>query len=312
MRYQFILIEVKKKEYFMYKKLLALVFFFFLIFYQSLFSQEIKTEDKQTELEKHKIVEEWQTNPQAFAKLFYGDDLSKRSPGRGTTLEETHKSVIEKVRGSYVEWPVTYGIWHYWLNSDERAQEQWTDNTSLSVPIGSDGSGWIHVPLCTVNVSDKEATWGIPPQTEVQLKMKLLFIRPTISQDGSLDINLMMGTQLEIVTSSKRCNWPEYSSTILTGNLTFLDHNPRSRIISTNELPIKVGLRKDDKGVDFIIPSNDAVFVVVAPGTYDIYFQFADDPTNLYQGDSINVDSSGFEIQLNGKEAGDYKIRKIK
>ncbi len=268
--------------------------------------------ETQTDVDKTKIVEKWQTDPEEFAKLFFGNDLSKRSPGRGTTLEETHKLVIENVRGSYVEWPVTYGIWHYWLNSDERVQEQWTDNTSLSVPIGSDGSGWIHMPLCTFNVSDKEATWGIPPQSKVQLKMKLVFIKPTILRDGSLDINLMMGTELEIVTSSKRCNWPEYSSTISTGNLTFLDHKPRSRIISTNELPIKVGLRKDVKGVDFIIPSNDAVPVVVAPGTYDIYFQFADDPTNLYQGDSINVDRSGFKIQLNGKEAGDYKIRKIK
>lgn len=268
--------------------------------------------ETQTDVDKTKIVEKWQTDPEEFAKLFFGNDLSKRSPGMGTTLEETHKSVIEKVRGSYVEWPVTFGIWHYWLNFEERAREQWTENTSLSVPIGSDESGWIYIPLCLYDVSDKKATWGIPPQSEVQLKMKLVYIKPTILRDGSLDINVMVGTHLEIMTSSKRCNWPEYSSVISTGNRTIYDHKPKFRIISTNELPIKVGLRKDDEGVDFIIPSNDAVSVAVAPGTYEIYFQFADDPTNLYQGDSINVDRSGFEIQLNGKEAGDYKIRKIK
>lgn len=296
----------------MNKKLPVSILLCLFIFFLGILAKETDIEQKQADVDKTKIVEEWQTNPEAFAKLFFGDDLSKRSPGRGTTLEETHKPVIEKVSGSYVEWPVTYGIWHYWLNSGERARAQWTDNTSLSVPIGSDGSGWIHMPLCTFNVSDKEATWGIPPQSEVQLKMRLVFIKPTILRDGSLDINLMMGTQLEIVTSSKRCNWPEYSSLISTGNWTFLDHNPRFRIISTNELPIKVGLRKDDKGVDFIIPSNDAVSVVVARGTYDIYFQFTDDPSSLYQGDSINVEGSGFEIHLKGKEAGGYKLRKIK
>lgn len=292
----------------MNRKLSALILFFFVLSLNNPRAQEFDQEQKQTETAKPVLVEEWQKNPEAFAELFFGEDLSKRTRGRGTSLKDAKKGMIEKVSGSYVEWPATFGIWQYWLNSPTGAQEQYTDNTSLYVPIGEAESGCIHIPLFAADVSDKKATWGIPPLSEVQLKMKLLAIKPGITESGSLDILVLRATEMEIRTTAKTCPWPEFSKEIYWSGNQF---DSRIRIASDNDFPTKVGLRADDGGVDFIIPSKKTVSLLVPKRTYDIYFQFADDPESLYQGDPLNLEASGVEIRLKGKEGGDFKIRKI-
>lgn len=290
----------------MNKRLFILMFFFPIMVLNMPRAQDI--EQEQAETTKQLIVEEWQKNPDAFAKLFFGEDLSRRTRGRGKSLKDANKDTIDKVRGSYVEWPVTYGVWEYWLNSQTDAQEQYTDNTSFFVPIGTAGSGGIHVPLFAVRVADLKATWGIPPQADGQLRMKLLAIKPGITESGSLDILVLGATQIEIRTSAKTCRWPEFSREISWSGSPF---DSRLRIASDNDFPIKVGLRAGEGGVDFIVPAKKTVSLLIPKGKYDVYFQFADDPGSLYQGDPLNLETSGAEIQLKGKEGGDYKIRKI-
>lgn len=64
----------------MNKKLLVSIFLCFFAFSLCILAKETDTVQKQTDVDKTKIVEEWQAKPEAFAKLFFGDDLSKHSP----------------------------------------------------------------------------------------------------------------------------------------------------------------------------------------------------------------------------------------
>jgi hypothetical protein len=183
-------------------------------------------------------------------------------------------------------------------------------NIGIYYLFGPDLSGWIGLRGGSRHEETQEITWeqmswGIPPQSNVQFKMKLESVWAVIMKNGRLVI-WVTGSELEIETSSKRCDWPDYSSPFYSTTAYEI------RISSAHESPVKVGLRSDDEGVDFIVPAKGTASICVPSGKYDVYFQFADDPTSLYQGDSLDVGISGIEIQMKGKEAGDYKIRKIK
>jgi hypothetical protein len=284
----------------MHKRLFALMVSAFLVLSQGLLAQGMQA------VEQHS--EEWQVNPQVFAKLLYGDDLSRRSTGRGSSLKDRKKSVIEKMVGSYVEWSATYGVWPIWQNSAEGARKQIPDNTSLYIPIGTEDGGWIQINLIALGKLDvKKILWGIPPQCEVQLKMKLKSIDPRILRNGTLDI-WVNGDELEIGPTVKRCDWPGFEQVMSWSP----SYKAEIKMTSENPYPVKVGLRKDTRGADLIILPGETVTVMVDQGLYDFYFQFADEPANLFQGDSMQVDQDGANIKLQGKEAGDYSIRKIK
>ncbi len=305
----------------MNKKLLVSILLCLFIFFLGILTKGIYSEQEQPDVDKTKIVEEWQTNPEAFVKLFYGDDLSKRSPSKEhRNLRDTKKSITDKVIGSHVEWPVTFGISLVWLNiPEEKNREMGFDNLGLYYIIGPNFSGWMDIfdsyrNEGTRKITWEQMTWGIPPQSSVLVKMKIEWVSASIWKNGMLMMNVR-GNELEIGTSSKKCDWPEYNSEIDSASVipNFpVINSYEVRVISELGFPIKVGLRSDDKGKDFIVPKKGAASIRVPRGKYDIYFQYAADPESLYQGDSLNLQSSGFSIQLKGEGAGGYKIRKIK
>jgi len=296
----------------MNKKLLISVFLCFFVFFMGLLARETETEQKQTDVDKTKIVEEWQTDPEAFAKLFFENDLSLRPKrNESTILRKTKESIIEKVDGYHLKWPATFGINPGWLGMTPQGREELSkigDNMALYVLIGPDVTGWIWI---TPDLGPQEVekwSWGIPPESSVQVKLKITRVIPMIMKNGMLVIYLD-GGELGIETSSPRCDWPEYSSQF---SPVFFGSSNQIRIMSSHGFPIKVGLRSGDKGRDSIVASKGEASFFVPDGKYDIYFQYAADPKSLYQGDSFDVSSSRVEIQLKSIGAGDYKIRKIK
>jgi hypothetical protein len=296
----------------MNKKLLISVFLCFFVFFMGLLARETETKQKQTDVDKTKIVEEWQTNPEAFAKLFFENDLSLRPKRKESTiLRKTKESIIEKVNGYHLKWQAKFGINPGWLGMPPEGREELSkigDNMALYVLIGPDVSGWIWITPDLKPQELEQWSWGIPPNSDIQVKLKITRVIPIIMKNGMLVIYLY-GSELEIETSSQRCDWPEYSSQI--SPVLFGSAN-QIRIMNSHEFPIKVGLRSGDKGRDSIVPSIGEASFFVPDGKYDIYFQYATDPGSLYQGDSFEVSSSKVEIQLKSMGAGDYKIRKIK
>jgi ankyrin repeat protein len=99
-------------------------------------------------------------------------------------------------------------------------------------------------------------------------------------------------------------NWPGYSSE-LTGLHEVRVKNP-------NDFKVRVGLRSDGKGKDFIVSPNETESVNVANGRYDIYFNYSSDPGGLYQGDSFTLENNGVEITITKVVNGNYGIRKVK
>ncbi len=299
----------------MNKKLLIVVLVCIFVFLLGMLAKEPDTEHKQSDVKKHEVVKEWQTNPEAFAKLFFGDDLSVRSPRKKATfLRTAKKSIIDKVNGLHVEWPAKFGINPGWLSMPEERRKELSKisgNIAIYSLYRPDVTGWIWLMFGsrqegTQEITWRQMTWGIPPQSDVRLKMKLKNVVPIIMKNGMLVI-YVEGSELEIETLSKRCDWPEYSSKISRFGTRY-----EVQITSVHEFPVKVGLRSDDKGEDFIVPSKGEASIFVPKGKYDIYFQYAADPTSLYQGESLDIVGAGFEIQLDNKEAGSYEIRKIK
>ena len=84
----------------MKKKLLVSILLCLFIFFLGVLAKESDAEQKQTDVDKTKIVEEWQTDPDAFARLFFGDDLSwelakKRKPGGAFCSDEVTKAIFK-------------------------------------------------------------------------------------------------------------------------------------------------------------------------------------------------------------------------
>jgi len=188
------------------------------VFFMGLLARETETEQKQTDVDKTKIVEEWQTDPEAFAKLFFENDLSLRSKRKESTiLRKTKASIIEKVDGYHLKWPVKFGINPGWLGMAPEGREELSkvgDNMALYILIGPDVTGWIWI---TPDLGPQEVekwSWGIPPESSVQVKLKITRVIPMIMKNGMLVIYLD-GGELGIETSSPRCDWPEYSRGII-------------------------------------------------------------------------------------------------
>jgi hypothetical protein len=257
----------------------------------------------------------WQTDPQEFAKLIFGEDLSVRAPrDSATVLREKAKEVI----GYGVEWTVTYGVSPAWFGLPEEVRKQLDlGNPGLFREIGLRVSGWMDLYGSrlegTQKVTWNRMTWGIPPQSDVRLKMRIDGVVALILRNGKLYLSIE-GSQLQIETTIKRCEWPGYGETVAAPvsapSALRIGAPPEVRVTNAYGFPIKAGLRSGDRGLDFIVPANGSASRLVPPGKYSIYFQFGADPESLFIGDDFAVDSTGVEIRL--KESGDYHIRKIK
>jgi len=99
-------------------------------------------------------------------------------------------------------------------------------------------------------------------------------------------------------------NWPRYSSE-LTGLQEVRVKNPY-------DFAVRVGLRSEDKGKDFIVLPNGTESVKVPNGRYEIYFNYSNDPGGLYQGDSFTLENNGVKITITKVVNGNYGIRKVK
>jgi len=286
------------------------------LFILCVFAVEANSKHPQEGVKKEEIVHSWQTDPEAFAKFFFGDDLSVRSPRKNPTIL---REKAKEVKGNHVEWTVKFGISPTWLIMPKETQtKSKLGNPGIYYKFGLDVSGWMDLAggsrlEGTQKITWEQMTWGIPPQCDVRLKMKIDYVLAMILRNGMLHIGVE-GSELEIETLSERCDWPEYkiSDSLISRQAFSSTSMPENeiRITSAYEFPVKVGLRSEDKGLDFIVPANASISTVVPGGKYNIYFQFALDPESLYQGEEIDVGFAGVEIKL--KEAGDFNIRKIK
>lgn len=99
-------------------------------------------------------------------------------------------------------------------------------------------------------------------------------------------------------------NWPGYSIELAGLH--------EVRVKNPNDFKVRVGLRSDGKGNDFIVSPNGLESVNVPNGRYDIYFNYSSDPGGLYQGDGFTLENNGVEITITRVVNGNYGIRKVK
>jgi hypothetical protein len=113
---------------------------------------------------------------------------------------------------------------------------------------------------------------------------------------------------------NKAAESPDFSKTpggwpALSGELNGLYE---VRVKNPNDFKVRVGLRSEGKGKDFVVPANQSQSVKVPSGKYDVYFHYSTDPDGLYQGDAFTLKTNGVEIQIVEVVGGNYGIRKVK
>jgi len=293
----------------MHRKLIAVIIFFFLIFFQSLFSQDIK---KETEL-----PEEWQTNPDACAKLFYGDTLTLQPNPKDWVILKPE--IKEKLIGSYIEWQAKYGLSPAWVALDNESKKYFSGNASIYSLLGHDKSefvGFIMIDGSGIEGDKKigigELTWGIPPGADLRVKIKINYVmNPIIIANGMLYM-AVSGSELTINSTSETCDWPLYDTELDGSQNSYGSAKPEIRVSNTFGFHVKVGLRSDGNGIDYIVPKTGSASVFVPNGKYEIYFQFSVDPTSLYKGDSFELTSNGVALQLKFDSEGNYNVKKVK
>jgi hypothetical protein len=161
------------------------------------------------------------------------------------------------------------------------------------------------VPINGVNLQER-----IPPPVLAELRVEpevVAQLRPNPKADqqrapmpgrsppGSLDLR-------DPFESPPR-GWPELSGE-LAGRMEVRIKNP-------NDFRVRVGLRRGEGGLDFLVPASGVQSVHVPNGHYDIYFQYSNDPSSVYQGDSFTLNNNGVKIQIVQVVDGNYGIRKV-
>ena len=100
-------------------------------------------------------------------------------------------------------------------------------------------------------------------------------------------------------------SWPTFLAALPFGN-------SEVRIINPRGWAVKVGLRCDGLGKDFTVPASGNRSVRVPSGNYEIYFQFADEPEAVYQGDNYNLaDQHYAEITVKAVPGGNYRLHPV-
>ena len=257
--------------------------------------------------------EKWQTDPNELAKLFYGDVLILQ-PSQKTLKLIKKPEIEEKVIGSYVEWQVHYGINPAWLTTNDEGKKALSDNANMYSLLGADKNeyvGWVVIYSVLVEegteITSDKITWGIPPNTDLTVRMKINHIAALILNNGILWMGIT-GSELAVNTSLVTCDWPSYDEKLRPFGIS----NAEVRISNTLGFQVKVGLRSEEKGIDFIVPETGSASVFIPKGSYEIYFQFSIDPSNLYKGDNFELVSDGIEIKLGIDTEGNYNVKKVK
>jgi hypothetical protein len=260
----------------------------------------------------------WQVDPGAFAKLFFGEDLSVKRPAKGVAFLK-RPAIKDEVMGCRVEWPAIYGIDPFWLGLNEEQRVEFSaisENPRIYAFWGPDSPGltWLMDGSRRedgTKVHWREMTWGIPPQSDVVVRMKLTTVKPWVDENG-LQVIYVCGEDLHVETSAERCDWPEYASDFAEPIPNLSGYSGAEvRVVSDSMFPVKVGLRSGTKGCDFIVPPEGSACALVPGGRYDIYFQYATDPGSLYQGDSFGVKAGKrATVRLRKTVDGNYRIRR--
>jgi ankyrin repeat protein len=130
-----------------------------------------------------------------------------------------------------------------------------------------------------------------------------------LRQHGGHEQEFDAGHRSDAVTEGGKieappASWPSYSSELMGSH--------EVRVKNPNDFKVRVGLRSDGKGKDFIVSPNGTESVNVPNGRYDIYFNYSSDPSGLYQGDSFTLNDNGVEITITKVVNGNYGIRKVK
>jgi hypothetical protein len=239
--------------------------------------------------------EKWQTDPIAFARLFFGADLELRTTNLGKRVgnDEVYKLVDAKE----VIWPAVV--------QDDPLPTGRGNKPVLLAPISASG---------TVIIMDQAGlVSNLPLGTWVAAQFKIngpsspfggLGCCAMIGGNGTLLV-IMMPKDLRIIPIQQLPEkWPRYD-----GELSGADE---VRIVNPNAFEVRVGLRSEGKGKDFRVPPKGREAVAVPDGRYEVFFWYATDPEGVYQGDSFSLNKNGVEIQIVEVLDGNYGIRKLK
>lgn len=91
-----------------------------------------------------------------------------------------------------------------------------------------------------------------------------------------------------------KAKFPEYTWQFRRGDYEV-------RIYNTADMEVKVGLRSGKHGKDVTIKPGRSASIDVEQGQYTLYFQYEDDPQNVYTGESFTIDAmriADVEIQV--------------
>ena len=157
---------------------------------------------------------------------------------------------------------------------------------------------------------DKDAIYFDPNFVAGQLK-------PTVKGEswryGRLALFVKNGTVLQFEEWKAAANpdtfpkapakWPAFQGQ-LSGGMEVRIRNP-------NPSAVRVGLRSNGQGNDFIVPGEATKSASVPNGPYEIYFQFADKPDKVFQGDKFALKDNGVEIQIVKVVNGNYSIHEV-
>jgi len=83
------------------------------------------------------------------------------------------------------------------------------------------------------------------------------------------------------------------------------------RVQNPNAYGVTVMLRTGRNGKDFLVSAGGSQAVSVPDGRYDIYFQYSNEPSGLFQGDSFNLNGNRIEIRLVQAVGGNYGVRRV-
>jgi hypothetical protein len=84
-------------------------------------------------------------------------------------------------------------------------------------------------------------------------------------------------------------------------------------VVNPNEYDARVGLRAGKRlGRNFVVRARRSVRVAIPNGRFNVFFQFANQPDALFQGDPIEVRSATVTIRLVAVQNGNYGISQVK
>jgi hypothetical protein len=83
------------------------------------------------------------------------------------------------------------------------------------------------------------------------------------------------------------------------------------RVSNPNEYDAAVSLRSDSQNTNLNVKAHSAASVQLPDGTYQVFFQFSDQPGQRFQGDDVSLQGNIAELKLVHSVDGNYGLRQI-